>query len=84
MIWKLLCLFLYVIGIFPIWNYLVEEDHGNEKGPNFRVAMFWPLLVPISMIAEWYDKRRKKKAAQADEQFRMWEAQQRQHRNRRI
>jgi hypothetical protein len=81
--WQLICLFLYVIGIFPIWSYLIEQDHGNNKWPNFRVAMLWPIVVPLSMFAEWYDKRRKKEAAQADEHFRMWEAQQRQREFRR-
>mgnify|MGYP003544319494 FL=1 len=50
--WQLICLFLYVIGIFPIWSYLMEQDHGNDKWPNFRIAMLWPIVVPLSMFAE--------------------------------
>lgn len=51
-------LFLYVMGAVLMYNLMLEEDGPPMPfGINLAIGLFWPLIVPITLIWSFLERK---------------------------
>lgn len=52
----LLLIWLYIVGALGWNNYLLVTEgntHSMKRYKRLLVVFFWPILIPLFMLAEW-------------------------------
>lgn len=71
--WQIISLVLYLMGVYLVYSYVMEDDVRKDWKGNLALSLFFPILVPMSILADIINRIRKKRKAKRDANFRAWE-----------
>lgn len=69
--------YFYVLGVYLVYSYTMEEDVRKDWKGNLALSFFFFIIVPIAIIAEGVHHYKKRKKKKQEANFQAWEEMQR-------